>query len=242
MAAFVTKKIRKGRTRSLSSILKAARTKANLTIEQVEAQTCIAAKHLLALEEGAYHLLPAEAYNIGFVRTYAKLLKLDPEKIVDMYRAERSQARFTDAASSVQLRPRRVGDWTFLITPTVLAIVGMIVMFGSIATYIYVQVRKFAEPPSLSLNVPGEFTSSRDTVTIEGRTTEGSIVSMNTEPIIVSSGGQFAQDVQLSPGVNQIVVLAKNRAQKESRQVVRVLYKQDVAKALQENAAEIPTP
>jgi hypothetical protein len=53
---------------------------------------------------------------------------------------------------------------------------------------------------------------------------------MNNEPISVSSSGQFSQEVQLSPGLNQIVVMARNRAQKESRTVVKVLYKQDVAK------------
>jgi cytoskeletal protein RodZ len=230
MTGFVTKKISKSRARSLCSILKSARTKADLTLEAVEQQTHIPAKHLQALEQGAYHLLPAEAYNIGFVRRYAETLKLDPEKIVAQYREERSKHRFTDCNDTVQLRPRTLGDWNFLITPKLIAVVGMVLLFGGIASYIYLQVRKFAEPPQLVMNVPNEFTSNRDTVTINGRTDEGVIVSMNTEPISVGSAGDFSQEVQLSPGLNQIVVMARNRAQKESRTTVKVLYKQDVAK------------
>lgn len=238
MTGFTTKKLSKGKIRSLSSILKSARTKAELTLEQAEQQTRIAAKHLQALETGAYHLLPAEAYNIGFVRTYAELLKLNPDKIIQMYRTERSNYRMSERGNpAVQLGPRRIGDWTFLVTPKVLAIVGMVVMFGSIASYIFVQVRKFAQPPQLSINVPSEFTSNRDTVHLEGKTSEGSIISMNAEPITVTADGHFTQEVQLSPGLNQITVLARNRAQKESRQTINVLYKQDLAKA---NAT--PTP
>lgn len=242
MTGFVTRKISKGKTRSLCSILKTARTKAGLTLEQVEEQTHIPAKHLQALEQGAYHLLPAEAYNIGFVRRYAEVLKLNADKIVAQYREERSNHRLTDCTNSVQLRPRTLGDWNFLITPKLVAAVGMLILFGGIASYIYVQVRKFAEPPQLVMNVPTEFTSNRDTIKIDGRTSEGAIVSMNTEPITVESTGSFSQEVQLSPGLNQIVIMARNRAQKESRTVVKVLYKQDVAKVDLGVAASSVTP
>jgi cytoskeleton protein RodZ len=80
MTGFVTKKI-SHRTRTLGSVLKSARAKAEVTLEQVEAQTRIAAKYLRALEEGRYEDLPADAYNVGFVRGYAGFLKLPVDKI-----------------------------------------------------------------------------------------------------------------------------------------------------------------
>ncbi len=235
-AGFVTKKIG-NRKRSLGSILKAARTKSGYSLEQAEAQTKIAAKHLLALEEGRYDHMPAEAYNIGYVRTYAEFLKLNPERIVQLYRLERSDQRLRPATANVyHLRPARVGDWSFLVTPKLLGVIGMLAVFGGISGYIIYQVRKFAEPPMLEVtNVPTEFTSSRDTVTLEGVTTQGAIVSMNAEPIFVSVDGKFSQDVQLAPGLNQITIQAKNRVDKESRLMVQVLYKQDVAQATDPN-------
>ncbi len=235
-AGFVTKKIG-NRRRALGSILKAARSKAGLTIEQAEQQTCIAAKHLRALEEGKYDQMPAEAYNIGYVRGYAEFLHLNPEKIIQLYRFERSDQRLGPIASAVhQLRPARLGDWSFLVTPKLLGVIGILAVFGGISGYIIYQVRKFAEPPQLEItNVPTEFTSNRDTVMLEGWTTQGAIVSMNAEPIYVGADGKFSQDVQLSPGLNQIIVQAKNRVDKESRLTVQVLYKQDVAKATNPN-------
>ncbi|MEX2361915.1 MAG: helix-turn-helix domain-containing protein [Patescibacteria group bacterium] len=228
----MTKKIG-GKKRSLGAILKTARTKANFTIEQAEEQTKVSAKYLLALEGGRYDQMPAEAYNIGYVRCYAEFLKLNPERVVQLYRLERSERSMSLVGSNTtQLRPRRVGDWNFLVTPKLLSIVGMLAIFGGISGYIIFQVRKFAEPPMLEItNVPTEFTSNKDTVVLAGRTSEGAVVSMNSESIFVSAAGDFSQDVQLSPGINQIVVQSTNRADKESRLTVKVLYKQDLAKA-----------
>lgn len=230
-AGFITKKIGK-RKRTLGSILKAARSKAGLTLEQAEAQTKIASKYLLALEGGQYDKMPAEAYNIGYVRCYAEFLKLKPEKIIQLYKLERTTQRLTPNTSTTQLRPKRVGDWRFLVTPKLLGVVGMLAVFGVISGYIIFQVKKFAEPPMLEItNVPAEFTSNTDTVLLEGKTAEGAIISMNSEPIFVSSTGNFSQDVQLSPGLNQILIQAKNRADKETRLTVKILYQQDLAKA-----------
>lgn len=230
-AGFITKKIGK-RKRTLGAILKAARSKAGLTVEQAEKQTKIASKYLLALESGQYNKMPAEAYNIGYVRCYAEFLKLKPEKIIQLYKLERSNQRFKPSAAVTQLGPKRLGDWSFLVTPKLLGVVGMLAVFGVISGYIIFQIKKFAEPPILEItNVPAEFTSNKDTVLLEGRTAEGAILSMNAEPIFVSSTGNFSQDVQLTPGLNQILIQAKNRANKESRLMVKILYQQDLAKA-----------
>lgn len=230
-AGFVTKKIGK-RKRMLGSILKAARSKAGLTLEEAEKQTKVAQKYLLALESGQYDKMPAEAYNIGYVRCYAEFLKLKPEKIIQLYKLERTNQRLAPTTSLAQLRPRRLGDWKFLVTPKLLGVVGMLAIFGVISGYIVFQIRKFAEPPMLEItNVPAEFTSNKDTVLLEGKTTEGAILLMNSEPIFVSSTGGFSQDVQLSLGLNQILIQSKNRADKESRITIKVLYQQDLAKA-----------
>lgn len=228
-AGFVTKKIG-NRRRSLGAILKTARTKAGLTVEQAEEQTKVSAKYLLALEDGRYGQMPAEAYNVGYVRCYAEFLGLSPERVVQLYRLERSEHNLTPLEMS-QLRPKRVGDWSFLITPKLLGILGMIAVFGTVSGYIVFQIKKFAEPPTLEItNVPSEFTSDKDTVVLEGTTAQGAVVSMNSEPIFVTTDGTFSQDVQLSPGLNQILVQAKNRADKESRLMVKVLYKPDIAR------------
>lgn len=228
MTGFVTKKITRKRT--LGSLLKSARTKAEVTLDQAEKEIKIPAKYLLALENGDYAGLPAEAYNIGFVRTYAQFLRLDPEKVVGLYREERSVHHLGLASDQVSLSPRKMGDWHFLITPKLVGAIVSVLAFVGLGSYVFIQFNKFSQPPVIDLGVPKEFTSAKDTVTLNGKTAAGSIVSMNAEPIYVATDGNFTQDVQLSPGVNEIRIVAKNRAQKESQTTVKVLYDQGVAK------------
>lgn len=228
MSGFVTKRLK--RPKALGAVLKGARTKREVTIEQAEKETRIAGKYLQALEDGNFSALPAEAYNIGFVRTYAEYLRLDPHKIVGMYREERSAHHFTPAVNTVGLAPRRTRDWQFLITPKIIGVAATILVFGAMASYIFVQFNKFSQPPEITLAGAKEFTSDKDTVNLAGATVAGSIVSMNGETISVNTDGSFNQPVQLAPGVNEFRIVARNRAQKESQVAVKVLYDQGVAK------------
>ncbi len=234
MTGFVTKKIT-NKKRTLGAILKSARTRAEVTLEQAEKETKICHKYLVALEDGNYSILPAEAYNIGFVRTYAQYLKLSPEKIIQMYREERAAIRVTFSPKTVTMAPRRMADWHFLLTPKLLGVIAAIVVFGGMATYVFMQLRAFSQPPTISMNVPTEYTSSKDTVLLDGTTAPGATVYINNEPILVNEDGSFSQDVQLSPGVNQFMVQAKSRAQKQSQVAVRVLYDQ-------QGVASLPLP
>jgi len=230
MSGFTTKKLRP--RRSLGSILKAARSRAGLSLEEVEQRTKIPLKFLLALEASNYDRLPAEAYNIGYVRCLAECLNLNSEKIVRLYKEERSSKWHQNPYRSVSFSPRKIGEWHFLVTPKLLAVIGTILLFGVVASYIIVELRKFASPPGLVIsNVPSEFTSDKDEVVLQGKTDPGAIVSINAEPIHVLSDGTFSQEVQLSPGVNEIVVQATNRAERVARHMVKVLYNQDLAKA-----------
>lgn len=63
-----------------------------LTLDEVYRELRISSSHLRALEEGMLHDLPeGECYALGFLKTYAVFLSLDPDPLVDAYRA--SQAR-----------------------------------------------------------------------------------------------------------------------------------------------------
>ena len=59
-----------------------AREAQNLSIHQVADATKIKTEHIRALEEGEYDVFSAPIYIRGFVRSYARLLKLDVQAIL----------------------------------------------------------------------------------------------------------------------------------------------------------------
>jgi hypothetical protein len=70
----------------IGEVLKRTRTRRKIDIRSVEQQTKIRIKYLRALENEEWDVLPGPAYAKGFLRTYAQLLGLDGDALVDEYR------------------------------------------------------------------------------------------------------------------------------------------------------------
>lgn len=58
----------------------------NISLENVAQRTRIKLAYLKALEEEAFHRIPAEPYVRGFLRCYAKFIGLDPSEVLAVYR------------------------------------------------------------------------------------------------------------------------------------------------------------
>ena len=73
---------------SLGSILRTKRIKKRWEIEDVAKKLRIKPVYLEALEQGHYYAFPARSYGVGFLRSYAKLLDLDQDKMTDLFNQE----------------------------------------------------------------------------------------------------------------------------------------------------------
>src|SRR3954466_6474395 len=81
-----------------------------LDITDVEAQTKIRAKYLRALENEDFGMLPGSTFVKSFLRTYAEFLGLDPQLLVEEYRARhdpRDESELTPFARPPSGRQRR---------------------------------------------------------------------------------------------------------------------------------------
>jgi cytoskeleton protein RodZ len=78
--------------RLVGAELTTARDRLGWTLPDVAAHLRIRLSYLEAIEEGRLDQLPGRAYAMGFVRTYAKSLGLDPDDIARRFRPEVKQA------------------------------------------------------------------------------------------------------------------------------------------------------
>lgn len=84
---------------TLGDRLKAERESRNLSVEQVAGQLNLAVRQIVALEANRFEALPGMASVRGFVRAYAKLLKVDPESLIALIPADK-------VSQGQQLEPR----------------------------------------------------------------------------------------------------------------------------------------
>lgn len=77
-----------GQVWTVSSVLRRARETMGLSLADVADILRIRIVQLRAIEDGRFHELPGTVYAIGFVRSYADLVGLDSDRVVQMYRDE----------------------------------------------------------------------------------------------------------------------------------------------------------
>jgi len=66
--------------------LRQARLNQGYDVRQVARDLRLTTERVLALENDDYQALPAPVFVVGYIRTYARLLDLDPEALVEAYR------------------------------------------------------------------------------------------------------------------------------------------------------------
>jgi cytoskeleton protein RodZ len=131
---------------SAGALLRAAREAAGLSVDAVAQQLKLAPRQVKAIEDGEFAQLPGRTFVRGFVRNYARLLRLDPDPVLGALSAD-GGAPALEAPSLHPTAPS-IGEiptaetarssWTrWFIPATLIAIIG--------ATIAYEQMRAPAE-------------------------------------------------------------------------------------------------
>jgi cytoskeleton protein RodZ len=125
---------------TIGDSLREARMRQHLDIADVEAKTKIRAKYLRALENEEFGMLPGPTFVKTFLRTYAEALGVDPQALVEEYRAtyeprEEMEALQPLGPTAVARDRRRVGPprgpWVAIVgavvlVVAVLAVIGLV--------------------------------------------------------------------------------------------------------------------
>lgn len=138
-----------------------AREAQHLTIHQVAEATKIRTDHIEALEEGDYNVFSAQIYIRGFVRNYARLLRLDEAQMLASLDTELSQNKKFNAPPPLTGKPHTLVDTLTLLLSKInwkfsLVALGMVVVLGLIVG-IYTTWRHYRTADPLAGLSPGVY-------------------------------------------------------------------------------------
>ncbi len=131
---------------TLGEILREGRYRRDLSLEQVEADTKVRKKYLLALEEEDYSSLPAPVYARGYVRTYAEYLGIDPHFADKLFQPpERS-------VQTPAIRPAAPGisEIRHVSMGSVVAFVAGLIAIAAVV-FLYAQYLSYVESSNLAM-------------------------------------------------------------------------------------------
>jgi cytoskeletal protein RodZ len=138
---------------SVAEQLRTAREANNLTIAQIADITKVRGDHIRAIEEGNYDVFSAPVYIRGFVRSYARLLKLDVPQVMAALNVELGKTDKFAEPPPLSDQPRTVVDFITLQLSKIdwrkaAVVLGLVAVLG-IATLIFLSLRRSSgtEPP-----------------------------------------------------------------------------------------------
>jgi cytoskeleton protein RodZ len=167
--------------------LAAARAATGLSIAEVAEQMRISPRQVEAIESDRYAELPGAVFVRGFVRNYARLLKLDPVPLLHALESELGgevPLRAHEIAGTLPETVRRShGRWW-------LALIAIVVgVAGAAAVYEWWRGRSGADAPAQSSSAPREVPSALRAPTAAGTPSALESIPLAPERVADTPGG-----------------------------------------------------
>jgi len=123
----------------MGELLREARHRRGISVDEAEVQTRIRKKYLVALEEEDYSQLPEPVYARGFLQIYAEFLGIDPEFAGKLYQPPASPPSSTSirpAASGLPDGPGFPVRWLAMLGLVGLGIGALFFLYAQYAAYV----------------------------------------------------------------------------------------------------------
>jgi hypothetical protein len=114
------------------SMLGSARRASGRSIEQIADETRVPRRHLQALEDDEHDALPALPYAMGFVRSFARAVALDPEMIATRFRAETTKQPHVPRQSTLEPLDERRLPGRGVVAAT---LIGLVVVVAGLSAW-----------------------------------------------------------------------------------------------------------
>jgi cytoskeletal protein RodZ len=187
---------------TLGQIFKRYREAEGLKISQVEKDIKISHRMIEALEADDYRILPDEFYIKNIIKTYAKYLALDYNRLLSLYdvvKVKKEDLHATAQANQVKVivTPQRVRN---------LVIAGIVILLVS---YLGWQLNQIFQPPMLDIYQPDKnLVIEQNFIDIRGKTEKEARVYINEKEVFIDANGEFKATLDLQKGLNLIKISA----------------------------------
>jgi hypothetical protein len=201
----------------LGDVLRQARLRKRVSLEQASEDTKIRLKFLRALEAGDYPALPGAVYTKGFLRSYGEYLRLEPDELVALYHGDRALPEPPQRLDPIVPIERRA----MVFTPAIVAPVVITALVVLFLVYFYLQFVSFVVPPRLEVLEPAaDAIVQRTEFVLRGSSVPEGKISVTVFPgserytIRAEGDGSFSVPIKLKPGPNHVDVSVLDAAGK----------------------------
>lgn len=204
-------------------LLKNARLEKKLTFTQVSELTKIPKKTLKALEKNQFDKLPPSTYIKGFIKNYAKIVNLDVQKTIAVFKRDyhrQKQKKILPPGLSQPLN----SPWQPSSRTRTLISLALVVFF--LLSYLAVALFKLYQPPKLEIFQPEKGQTITSPVLIKGKTDHDATLTLNGKTVNLESDGSFITVYNGPPGTAELKLQATSRRHKTTNLTRHVIITQ----------------
>ncbi len=203
----------------LSKILKEAREKNKISLEEFSRLNRISLQYLKYLEIGSFEKLPAPVCINGILKIYAQTFSLDENVLYDFFLKEiqtKTDNSMVNNNSSFSSNFNFSTHWA----KSLAIILLMALVFG----YLFYQFFSLNSSPKIFMEPSSDFITSAESLVFTGRVIPGnSKLVINNQPILLSESGEFRKEFFLKSGFNIFIVVVTNKYGKRTEVLRKVL-------------------
>ena len=192
---------------SFGETLRKTREARELDLERVSSETNITVNYLDALEKEMITVFPSESYLIGFLKNYSEYLNLNPDQIVNMYRAMKIQIEA--APLDKLLEPPKKIPWYLIICITL----GVAILSVAAVLIVKSNTKRAAMRDEIVLTVPEHSTYKVSTKPIQKRLYAGDLIEVyiteDKEPFVLTVNDTSGVLILDTPMGTQVVELGE---------------------------------
>lgn len=203
--------------------LKSLRESSEVSLDALARYTKINKRYLQALEDCRFdEVKQASIYQKRFIKRYVEALGKNPGPFLKQFAEEELTFRHTKKIHPcIAYKRHRLSS-----LPHILRYAAGIVVVLALLIYLGNNIRNILRAPDLLVFTPEDgYISEQTTITISGKTEPEIKISINGEQIQNNEQGNFDIPVTLTPGINTIIISAKNKHGKTTEETRHVIYK-----------------
>jgi len=196
---------------TIGEILKKERVSKKYSLNKIEDLTKIKKEFIDNIENCRWDKLPEYSTVLGFVKSLSQYLGIDERKAVAFLKRDYPPKK------QDQINPKPDIADKFNWSPRYTFWLGFVVTFLLVTLYLVFQYRKFVSPPNLSVDLPKENqTIDNNKVRVLGKTDGDAVITVNNQPVLTTSDGDFEVEVQITKETNEVIIKAISRSGKET--------------------------
>ncbi len=191
--------------KTAGDLLKDKRLLLELTLSDVASRTKVKPEYLLALEESDFDKLPSAPVTKGFLKSYARILHLNPDTLVAMYRRDYDEV-MGEIMPHGLVEPIAKKSRLFSV-PVLLTIISVLSFLGFLA----IQLTSWWSLPKLDLLQPIDGETYGEQITVKGVTDPEVNIKVGEQTVLVNQDGEFSLDLKYPAGTHRLLIQASTR-------------------------------